>query len=117
MFRDQGESFAICCSRSCRSQVTAWNDRSGDSRHWSQPRGKVIGNGNDAPLSGFRLSSRNFYELLLARQMHVLPIERSEFASAKSGKKTDSSGGEQRAAFRICSACGEKLVRLGDSEN
>jgi hypothetical protein len=31
----------------------------------------MIGNGNDAPLTGLRLSSRNFDELLLASQMHV----------------------------------------------
>jgi hypothetical protein len=24
---------------------TVWNDRSGDSRHWPQPRGEIIGNG------------------------------------------------------------------------
>ena len=79
--------------------VTVWSDRSGNSRHWLQPRGEIIGNGNDASLPRFRLSSRNFDELLLARQMNVLPIERPEFASAEPGEKTDSNGGDQGSAF------------------
>ncbi len=73
--------------------VTTWDDRSGGSRHSLQSRGEIIGNGNDAPLPGFCLSSRNFYELLLARLMNVLPIERRELASAESGKEAEGSGG------------------------
>ena len=45
--------------------VTVWNDRSGQSRHWSEPRGEIIENGNDASLTGLRFSSRNFDKLLL----------------------------------------------------
>ena len=46
---------------------------SSDLRHRHQPSGKIAGNGNNAPLAGFRPWSRNFDELLLAGQMHVLP--------------------------------------------
>ena len=74
--------------------VTVWNYRPGESGHWLQPRGEIIGDGHDAPLAGFRLSSRNFDECLLDRQMHILPIERRELASAEPGEEADCSGGE-----------------------
>jgi hypothetical protein len=74
--------------------VTVCNDGSSNSRHWFQPGGEIVGDGNDSPLSSFRLSCCNFDELLLARQMHILPVERRELAGAEPGKEADRYGGQ-----------------------
>jgi len=97
--------------------VTVCNDRSSNSRHWFQPGGEIVGDRNHSPLSDFRLSCCNLDEWLLARQTHVLPVERRELAGAEPRKEADRYGGQQRSAFRVCGTQCKELLCLWYGEN
>ena len=99
------------------SAVTVRNDRSGDSRQRLQPRGQIVGDGSNAPLTGLRISSRNFDELLLASQTHVLPVEGRDLSGTKPGKKADGYGSKQRTAFLITRARCNELPCLRHGED
>jgi len=59
-------SFAVGCR----------HNRSSDLSQRHQPSGKIVGNGNNAPLAGFRLPGCDLNEALAADQMNVLPFQR-----------------------------------------
>ena len=94
-------SFAVGCR----------HDRSSDLRHRHQPSGKIIGNGNNAPLAGFRLPGCDLNEALAADQMNVLPFQHRQLSGAESGEKADGNGCQQRTTFLIHRTCCEELAR------